>query len=125
MIDSLGNELPVNLSPEPATLVFSKTPQTSSVDDTGVANAISIAPNPTSESVLLSTSYLEVDDVEVFDSFGRSVLKQPLQGQRTFLNMKGWNKGIYFIKVNTDKGCLLYTSPSPRDATLSRMPSSA
>ena len=25
----------------------------------------------------------------------------------------------------TDKNCLLYTSPSPRDATLSRMPSSA
>ena len=25
----------------------------------------------------------------------------------------------------TDYGCLLYTSPSPRDATLSRMPSSA
>ena len=25
----------------------------------------------------------------------------------------------------TSKGCLLYTSPSPRDATLSRMPSSA
>ena len=24
-----------------------------------------------------------------------------------------------------DIGCLLYTSPSPRDATLSRMPSSA
>ena len=24
-----------------------------------------------------------------------------------------------------DKDCLLYTSPSPRDATLSRMPSSA
>ena len=27
--------------------------------------------------------------------------------------------------VVTKKGCLLYTSPSPRDATLSRMPSSA
>ena len=26
---------------------------------------------------------------------------------------------------DTSKGCLLYTSPSPRDATLSRMPSSA
>ena len=25
----------------------------------------------------------------------------------------------------TNKACLLYTSPSPRDATLSRMPSSA
>ena len=29
------------------------------------------------------------------------------------------------ILVQTDTTCLLYTSPSPRDATLSRMPSSA
>ena len=28
-------------------------------------------------------------------------------------------------KVANYPGCLLYTSPSPRDATLSRMPSSA
>ena len=27
--------------------------------------------------------------------------------------------------MGTNNGCLLYTSPSPRDATLSRMPSSA
>ena len=27
--------------------------------------------------------------------------------------------------VNPSQSCLLYTSPSPRDATLSRMPSSA
>ena len=29
------------------------------------------------------------------------------------------------VKMNDSKICLLYTSPSPRDATLSRMPSSA
>ena len=29
------------------------------------------------------------------------------------------------IPVTTGLACLLYTSPSPRDATLSRMPSSA
>ena len=28
-------------------------------------------------------------------------------------------------KPSKDAACLLYTSPSPRDATLSRMPSSA
>ena len=34
--------------------------------------------------------------------------------------------GIYTIpRTSIDKICLLYTSPSPRDATLSRMPSSA
>ena len=31
----------------------------------------------------------------------------------------------FFIKVRIVRDCLLYTSPSPRDATLSRMPSSA
>ena len=29
------------------------------------------------------------------------------------------------VAIDPEKGCLLYTSPSPRDATLSRMPSSA
>ena len=36
------------------------------------------------------------------------------------------NDGIYQVFDNSMiKTCLLYTSPSPRDATLSRMPSSA
>ena len=30
-----------------------------------------------------------------------------------------------FATLSASEGCLLYTSPSPRDATLSRMPSSA
>ena len=33
--------------------------------------------------------------------------------------------GVNKFKISIHKGCLLYTSPSPRDATLSRMPSSA
>ena len=35
------------------------------------------------------------------------------------------NAAIKAIKSGDTKYCLLYTSPSPRDATLSRMPSSA
>ena len=35
------------------------------------------------------------------------------------------NKVICLTPAQTDATCLLYTSPSPRDATLSRMPSSA
>ena len=31
----------------------------------------------------------------------------------------------FSVTLSTDETCLLYTSPSPRDATLSRMPSSA
>ena len=35
------------------------------------------------------------------------------------------NIGLDQNVLRKDCGCLLYTSPSPRDATLSRMPSSA
>ena len=38
-------------------------------------------------------------------------------------NARSYRKHYYDIKDNYN--CLLYTSPSPRDATLSRMPSSA
>ena len=41
----------------------------------------------------------------------------------------GFNRQIFFLNFggwdHHDGFCLLYTSPSPRDATLSRMPSSA
>ena len=33
--------------------------------------------------------------------------------------------GFFYIIIYFYESCLLYTSPSPRDATLSRMPSSA
>ena len=33
--------------------------------------------------------------------------------------------GLTVVGMGTSMPCLLYTSPSPRDATLSRMPSSA
>ena len=37
-----------------------------------------------------------------------------------------WGKpSDQILKINYNNNCLLYTSPSPRDATLSRMPSSA
>ena len=38
--------------------------------------------------------------------------------------MNKYNGG-FIEKLSEIKDCLLYTSPSPRDATLSRMPSSA
>ena len=38
----------------------------------------------------------------------------------------GVERAIEIVEKSIQKyGCLLYTSPSPRDATLSRMPSSA
>ena len=44
----------------------------------------------------------------------------------TVENKKGLNKDLkIIIDKETMNSCLLYTSPSPRDRTRSRMPSSA
>ena len=49
-----------------------------------------------------------------------------LQGLGGIKDIKLLGRSGEFLKVhNQDQACLLYTSPSPRDATLSRMPSSA
>ena len=59
-----------------------------------------------------------------FDSKERAetVLKEYLKDPENFKKPKGDVKYGGYIY---NHGCLLYTSPSPRDATLSRMPSSA
>ena len=49
--------------------------------------------------------------------------KEDLEAQ--FKYFDGQEEQIFAPKVVTVLPCLLYTSPSPRDATLSRMPSSA
>ena len=41
------------------------------------------------------------------------------------LNLEAAEKNLYILTQDQGKGCLLYTSPSPRDRTRSRMPSSA
>ena len=47
-------------------------------------------------------------------------------GKRTyFFDVKSTRGGDYYVTITESKSCLLYTSPSPRDGLLSRMPSSA
>ena len=52
----------------------------------------------------------------------RHYVQIPEAFERRFDEMRSANDTIAF---SASMGCLLYTSPSPRDATLSRMPSSA
>ena len=60
---------------------------------------------------------------------GRTTKENPTKGN-TFCIWKGGEAGDFELNLEFrieahNSGCLLYTSPSPRDATLSRMPSSA
>ena len=48
----------------------------------------------------------------------------PVDREHDYFNQKN-NKLLPKLAKDNYKGCLLYTSPSPRDTLLSRMPSSA
>ena len=67
-------------------------------------------------------------------SFGDYGLKATTHGMLTSRQIEAARRalvrhikrgGKVWIRVFPDKPCLLYTSPSPRDSNLSRMPSSA
>ena len=82
------------------------------------------SPLPGLHRVLEVASYLDQVTLIPIPSIGRDM---PGKKQKSY-----YAKGFFLRKLSqlkfwleTDAICLLYTSPSPRDATLSRMPSSA
>ena len=63
-------------------------------------------------------------------SFGKAFIKECLTNHnpnKLIVYSRDENKQFHLAKElsNSFPGCLLYTSPSPRDGLLSRMPSSA
>ena len=53
------------------------------------------------------------------------LMKRGFEGDQVTLPLDSYSEIKMPIKASGNEGCLLYTSPSPRDGLLSRMPSSA
>ena len=54
-----------------------------------------------------------------------TTLKHPVISEKAAIEKSSSNTYIFKVAKEATKLCLLYTSPSPRDPTKSRMPSSA
>ena len=70
-----------------------------------------------------TNDYVKLIDISesLVKEYGKAAKLTPNTIQ-TYFNREGT---LPFIARHQNQICLLYTSPSPRDATLSRMPSSA
>ena len=69
---------------------------------------------------------VQINSINLNDPSIISVGDKVVIGGRSVINGHLVEKGeIILARVSLKKGCLLYTSPSPRDGLLSRMPSSA
>ena len=68
----------------------------------------------------------EVDDVEEFTYLGAFVDEESGGSEDIMHRLQNARDAFQRLRrVWAARGCLLYTSPSPRDGLLSRMPSSA
>ena len=85
---------------------------------------VSASEEKTAGGILLPDSAKEKPQVGEVAQVGPGKLND--DGSRQTPEVSIGDKVLYSKYAGTDiKFCLLYTSPSPRDATLSRMPSSA
>ena len=82
-----------------------------------------------STQVISDTSGVKyvVKMTNISDGSGESLVKKIDASATTFMTEDGERKiaKIWWSVNAISKNCLLYTSPSPRDRTRSRMPSSA
>ena len=77
---------------------------------------------------ILIESRPEFDKITSFDEFNKYYwYREELSRicKSLGLEYRGTKQELNYIIEQYFKGCLLYTSPSPRDRTRSRMPSSA
>ena len=76
------------------------------------------------EPNLVLIGVLKVLDISIFSAFCAELLLKIYAFRGRFFT-HGWNLFDFAVILISIIGCLLYTSPSPRDLSTSRMPSSA
>ena len=102
---------------------------------TGLAIALFVFVLIVGPAVFIANLYIESIGTWATDFFRMSLQGSAfgdlgwMQGW-TYFMMAWWVSwgafvGVFLARISKGRTCLLYTSPSPRDATLSRMPSSA
>ena len=62
-----------------------------------------IYPNPVNDKLYIETK-VEIEDVVVYDVFGRQQKLSAVSSQQSVINVSGLNAGIYIIKINTKEG---------------------
>jgi len=67
---------------------------------------INIYPNPTTGQLKIENGELKINNVEIFDVYGRKIhaLTPSLLHPFTTINISHLNSGIYFVKITTDSG---------------------
>ena len=74
------------------------------IADYVLGRMVTLYPNPTTGLVQVQSAEGEVESVEVYDTYGKLLHTTKVSGGTATLNLSGYAKGTYFVKVTTDRG---------------------
>jgi len=65
--------------------------------------SLTVYPNPTTGELRITSDELRIENVEVFDIYGRKLIEQKAEGRKQkALDISELQPGVYFIKIQTD-----------------------
>ena len=74
------------------------------IDDYTLDNSVTVYPNPTSGVVQIKNEELVINNLEVYDVYGKLLSTVEVFSNNATLDLSGYAKGTYFVKVTTEKG---------------------
>ena len=74
------------------------------IDNYTLDNTVTVYPNPTTGVVQIKNEELRMKSVEVYDVYGKLLHAMSVNDHTANLDLSGYAKGTYFVKVTTEKG---------------------
>jgi hypothetical protein len=72
-----------------------------------IATAVSIFPNPTTGELRITNYELRIENIAVFDVYGRKLIEQKAESRKqNEIDISNLQTGVYFIKIITEKGII-------------------
>jgi len=104
-IDGAGNPKAINAAADATFIIVDNT--TSVTNDPVLAAKTKISPNPAHSQVQINTTDLNTEEIEIFNTFGQSVLKQKAQFGQTNIDISSLTTGMYMVYVRTKEGIVV------------------
>ena len=74
---------------------------------------IRIYPNPATDKITVEASRPGIIDIEIYDNLGQLVVSEKKQGVKLSFDVSSLSRGMYYIKVVTEDGCMIETLVRP------------
>ena len=84
------------------TITFTTNPD--GIDDHTLDNTVTVYPNPTTGLIQIENGEWRMENVEVYDAYGKLLNTMIVNDHTVNLDLSGYAKGTYFVRVTTEKG---------------------